>query len=102
MSTYSFENKKSVLVRVLSFHFAYGKMKTAIMLVGIASSSGLIIFQQQRSRRQHRQNLVPPKCVNLDDIFAGLALTWATDFKIRVTQFGEALAKDCAENTNRT
>ncbi len=30
MSTHSFENKKSVPVRVLSFHFAYGKMKTAI------------------------------------------------------------------------
>jgi hypothetical protein len=30
MSVYSFENKKSVPVRVLSFHFAYGKMKTAI------------------------------------------------------------------------
>jgi len=31
MSAYSFENKKSILVKVLSFHFAYGKMKTAIM-----------------------------------------------------------------------
>ncbi|MFN9874518.1 MAG: hypothetical protein ACK54O_08220, partial [Pseudanabaena sp.] len=30
MSVYSFENKKSVPLRVLSFHFAYGKMKTAI------------------------------------------------------------------------
>jgi hypothetical protein len=30
MSTHSFENKKSVPLRVLSFHFAYGKMKTAI------------------------------------------------------------------------
>jgi hypothetical protein len=30
MSTHSFENKKSVPVRVLSFHFAVGKMKTAI------------------------------------------------------------------------
>jgi hypothetical protein len=27
---YSFENKKSVPLRVLSFHFAVGKMKTAI------------------------------------------------------------------------
>jgi len=32
MSVYSFENKKSVPLRVLSFHFAYGKMKTAIAL----------------------------------------------------------------------
>ncbi len=31
MSTHSFENKKSFPVRVLSFHFAYGKMKTAIV-----------------------------------------------------------------------
>ncbi len=31
MSVYSFENKKSVPLRVLSFHFAYGKMKTAIV-----------------------------------------------------------------------
>jgi len=30
MSVYSFENEKSVPVRVLSFHFAVGKMKTAI------------------------------------------------------------------------
>ncbi|MFN5863171.1 MAG: hypothetical protein ACK451_14560, partial [Pseudanabaena sp.] len=30
ISTHSFENKKSVPVRVLSFHFALGKMKTAI------------------------------------------------------------------------
>ncbi len=30
MSVYSFENKKSVPLRVLSFHFAVGKMKTAI------------------------------------------------------------------------
>ncbi len=30
MSVYSFENKKSVPVRVLSFHFAVGKMKTAV------------------------------------------------------------------------
>ncbi|MFO0209396.1 MAG: hypothetical protein ACK53E_01125 [Pseudanabaena sp.] len=30
MSTHSFENKKSVPLRVLSFHFAVGKMKTAI------------------------------------------------------------------------
>jgi hypothetical protein len=30
MSVYSFENKKSVPLRVLSFHFSYGKMKTAI------------------------------------------------------------------------
>jgi len=33
MSTHSFENKKSVPVRVLSFHFAYGKTKTAITRV---------------------------------------------------------------------
>jgi len=32
MSVYSFENKKSVPVRVLSFHFAVGKMKTAILM----------------------------------------------------------------------
>jgi len=31
MSVYSLENKKSVPLRVLSFHFAYGKMKTAIV-----------------------------------------------------------------------
>jgi len=31
MSVYSFENKKSVPLRALSFHFAYGKMKTAIV-----------------------------------------------------------------------
>jgi hypothetical protein len=30
MSAYSFENKKTSPVRVLSFHFAVGKMKTAI------------------------------------------------------------------------
>jgi hypothetical protein len=30
MSTHYFENKKSVPLRVLSFHFAVGKMKTAI------------------------------------------------------------------------
>jgi hypothetical protein len=30
MSTHSFENKKSVPLRVLSFYFAVGKMKTAI------------------------------------------------------------------------
>jgi len=30
MSAYSFENKKPLLVRVLNFHFAYGKMKIAI------------------------------------------------------------------------
>ncbi|MFN9646950.1 MAG: hypothetical protein ACK58Z_00175, partial [Pseudanabaena sp.] len=30
MSVYSFENKKSVPLRVLSFHFAVGKMKTTI------------------------------------------------------------------------
>jgi len=29
MSVYSFENRKTILIRVLSFHFAYGKMKTA-------------------------------------------------------------------------
>jgi len=33
MSVYSFENKKSVPLRVLSFHFAVGKMKTAIRIV---------------------------------------------------------------------
>jgi len=33
MSTHSFENKKSVPLRVLSFHFAVGKMKTAIVIV---------------------------------------------------------------------
>ncbi|MFN7615698.1 MAG: hypothetical protein ACK5RM_05825, partial [Pseudanabaena sp.] len=31
MSVYSFENKKSVPLRVLSFHFAVGKMKTTIL-----------------------------------------------------------------------
>ncbi|MFM7887292.1 MAG: hypothetical protein ACKPCM_11510, partial [Pseudanabaena sp.] len=31
MSAYSFENKKLIPVRFLSFHFAYGKMKTAIL-----------------------------------------------------------------------
>ncbi|MCA6586595.1 MAG: hypothetical protein IM524_09310 [Pseudanabaena sp. M051S1SP1A06QC] len=36
MSVYSFENKKSVPLRVLSFHFAVGKMKTAIpVLTGL-------------------------------------------------------------------
>ncbi|MFN5835421.1 MAG: hypothetical protein ACK47J_01550, partial [Pseudanabaena sp.] len=36
MSVYSFENKKSVPLRALSFHFAYGKMKTAIVFkVGV-------------------------------------------------------------------
>ncbi|MFN5965287.1 MAG: DUF433 domain-containing protein [Pseudanabaena sp.] len=30
MSVYSFENKKSVPLRVLSFHFAGGKLKTPI------------------------------------------------------------------------
>ncbi len=32
MSAYSFENKKLIPVWVLRFHFAYGKMKTAIVL----------------------------------------------------------------------
>jgi hypothetical protein len=32
MSAYSFENKKSIPVRVLSFHFAAGRMKTAIAI----------------------------------------------------------------------
>jgi len=31
MSAYSFENLESIPVSVLSFHFAYGKMKTAII-----------------------------------------------------------------------
>jgi len=31
MNAYSFENKKSFPLRVLSFHFAVGKMKTAIV-----------------------------------------------------------------------
>jgi hypothetical protein len=30
MSAYAFESKDPIPVRVLSFHFAYGKMKTAI------------------------------------------------------------------------
>jgi len=29
MSVYSFENRKTILIGVLSFHFAVGKMKTA-------------------------------------------------------------------------
>jgi hypothetical protein len=32
MSAYSFENKKSIPVRFLSFHFAVGKMKNAIAM----------------------------------------------------------------------
>jgi len=36
MSTHSFENKKSVPLRVLSFHFAVGKMKTAIAFEKVA------------------------------------------------------------------
>ncbi|MFN5816738.1 MAG: hypothetical protein ACK47D_11825, partial [Pseudanabaena sp.] len=40
MSVYSFENKKSVPLRVLSFHFAVGKMKTAI----IASCDRLLMI----------------------------------------------------------
>ncbi|HBC40694.1 MAG TPA: hypothetical protein DCZ88_02015 [Pseudanabaena sp.] len=38
MSTHSFENKKSVPVRVLSFHFANGKMKTAILEIILVNS----------------------------------------------------------------
>jgi hypothetical protein len=34
MSGNSFENKKTVPLRVLSFHFAVGKMKTAIVRCG--------------------------------------------------------------------
>jgi hypothetical protein len=30
MSKHSFENKKSISVRFLGFHFAVGKMKTAV------------------------------------------------------------------------
>jgi hypothetical protein len=37
MSAYSFENQNTTIIRVLSFHFAVGKMKTAIIeKVGIA------------------------------------------------------------------
>jgi len=32
MNAYSFENKKSIPVKFLSFHFAVGKMKTAVLL----------------------------------------------------------------------
>jgi len=43
MSVYSFENKKSVPLRVLSFHFAYGKMKTAIVMATVFTPSLLTL-----------------------------------------------------------
>ncbi len=44
MSAYLFENKKSVPVGFLSFHFAYGKMKTVIELLDRVDQS---ILEQQ-------------------------------------------------------
>ncbi|GEM_PF-2881367 len=44
MSTHSFENKKSVPVRVLSFHFAVGKMKTDIAVYRWLSDVEVVVF----------------------------------------------------------
>ncbi len=51
MSVYSFENKKSVPLRVLSFHFAVGKMKTAIQqfLLKVAIHAAFKILKSLQS-----------------------------------------------------
>jgi len=49
MSTHSFENKKSVLLRVLSSRFVVGKMKTAIV-VDLEVYSDILIAKLSRNQ----------------------------------------------------
>jgi len=51
MSVYSFENKKSVPLRVLSFHFAYGKMKTAILIQEVFEKCYFMTLFKVRSKQ---------------------------------------------------
>ncbi len=68
MSVYSFENKKSVLVRVLSFHFAYGEMKTQNYLAVLRGlGSAFTIKENLRIDKSLRECTAPTSNPLLDD-----------------------------------
>ncbi len=64
MSTHSFENKKSFPVRVLSFHFAVGKMKTAIDKNLVQDMN----TQLQECIRQSKPEVTLSRAVECDEV----------------------------------
>ncbi len=68
MSVYSFENKKPVPVRVLSFHFAVGKMKTQNSLAVLRSlGSAFTIKENLRIDKSLCECTAPTSNPLLDD-----------------------------------